>query len=501
MLLVVLLCLFCLTSTLSVKDFSSLDHLQPKASYEVQTVAAQDLIKRILPTRASDFNVFIDKKVGPPNRDTFNIKSSTKSVNISATSGVAIAMGFYYYLNNYCGCQVTWAGSQLNLPKRYKVIISPGVTITTNDRFRYYLNVCTVSYSFAFYNWTDWERQIDWMALHGINLPLAFTGQEAIFQRVYMRMGLTFEELQSHFSGPAFLAWSRMGNIRGWGGPLSQAWIDDQLVLQHKILDRMRSLGMIPVLPGFAGHVPQNLTRIYPNANVSRLGDWGHFGDKYCCTYLLDFKDPLFVKIGSAFIQEMQTEFGIDHVYNADTFNEMTPISNSTQYLATAGRKVYEAMNTADPKAVWLMQGWLFQKTNFWKQPQIKALLQSVPIGKMIILDLSSELDPIYQTTESYYGQPFIWCMLHNFGGTMEFYGMLDTVNIGPFIGRNFSNSSMIGIGLTPEGINQNEIMYEFMMENSWRKQPRNITEWISNFAVKRYGSFNRHVDKAWQFT
>lgn len=195
----------------------------------------------------------------------------------------------------------------------------------------------------------------------------------------------------------------------------------------------------------------------------------------------------------------MQTEFGIDHVYNADTFNEMTPISNSTQYLATAGRKVYEAMNTADPKAVWLMQGWLFQKTNFWKQPQIKALLQSVPIGKMIILDLSSELDPIYQTTESYYGQPFIWCMLHNFGGTMEFYGMLDTVNIGPFIGRNFSNSSMIGIGLTPEGINQNEIMYEFMMENSWRKQPRNITEWISNFAVKRYGSFNRHVDKAWQ--
>lgn len=47
----------------------------------------------------------------------------------------------------------------------------------------------------------------------------------------------------------------------------------------------------------------------------------------------------------------------------------------------------------------------------------------------MIILDLSSELDPIYQTTESYYGQPFIWCMLHNFGGTMELYGMLDTIN------------------------------------------------------------------------
>ena len=52
-----------------------------------------------------------------------------------------------------------------------------------------------------------------------------------------------------------------MGNIHGWGGPLPQTWIDNQLAVQHKILDRMRSLGMIPVLPGFAGHVPMAITR------------------------------------------------------------------------------------------------------------------------------------------------------------------------------------------------------------------------------------------------
>ena len=52
-----------------------------------------------------------------------------------------------------------------------------------------------------------------------------------------------------------------MGNFRGWGGPITQTWIDGQLALQHKILDRMRALGMIPVLPGFAGHVPEAMTR------------------------------------------------------------------------------------------------------------------------------------------------------------------------------------------------------------------------------------------------
>ena len=53
-----------------------------------------------------------------------------------------------------------------------------------------------------------------------------------------------------------------MGNIDGWGGPLPQSWIDNQLALQKKILARQRSLGMIPVLPGFAGHVPSAITRL-----------------------------------------------------------------------------------------------------------------------------------------------------------------------------------------------------------------------------------------------
>lgn len=67
--------------------------------------------------------------------------------------------------------------------------------------------MCTVSYSFVWWNWTRWEREIDWMAMNGINLPLAFTGQEAIWQKVYLRIGLTQQEIDQHFGGPAFLAW------------------------------------------------------------------------------------------------------------------------------------------------------------------------------------------------------------------------------------------------------------------------------------------------------
>jgi alpha-N-acetylglucosaminidase len=77
-------------------------------------------------------------------------------------------------------------------------------------------------------------------------------------------LGLTDEEMLEQFSGPAFLAWERMGNIRGWGGlfnldniettgPLYSSWIDGQMNLQKKIVQRQREFGMTTVLPAFAG--------------------------------------------------------------------------------------------------------------------------------------------------------------------------------------------------------------------------------------------------------
>ena len=47
----------------------------------------------------------------------------------------------------------------------------------------------------------------------------------------------------------------------------------------------------------------------------------------------------------------------------------------------------------------------------------------------MLILDLASDINPIFSKFESYYGQPFIWCMIHNFGGINQMYGAVDSIN------------------------------------------------------------------------
>ena len=80
---------------------------------------------------------------------------------------------------------------------------------------------------------------------------------------------------------------------------------------------------MTPVTPAFAGHIPKALVKKYPNVKYYNQ-TWNGFP----ATYLLDANEALFQQIGSTFIEEYSKEFGTDHLYNCDTFNEMTPSSS-----------------------------------------------------------------------------------------------------------------------------------------------------------------------------
>ncbi|XP_069672357.1 alpha-N-acetylglucosaminidase isoform X2 [Periplaneta americana] len=479
--------------------YVTLGHLKVQTSDRVQTEAANGVVRRLISDKASLFQLTVDPNLGPVGKDTFKIvkEEGAEIVTIVGTSGVAATWGFHHYLKYYCHCHVSWDSDQLTLPE---VLPTVNLTVTSADRFRYYQNVCTTSYSFVWWDWLRWEREIDWMALNGINLALAFTGQEAIWQRVYLRLNLTQDDISEHLSGPAFLAWMRMGNMRGFGGPLPNSWHRQSLVLQHFILDRMRELGIVPVLPAFAGHVPRAFKRLYPDASLSLMADWCNFRDEYCCPYLLDPTDPLFRTVGSMFLSELIAEFGTDHIYNCDTFNEMVPQTANLTYLAQVSNAIFSAMTAVDTTAVWLKQNWVFvHNMLFWTTEKVRAYITAVPTGRMLILDLQSELNPQYKRLHSYYGQPFIWCMLHNFGGTLGLYGAVENVNQRVFEGRNLENGTMVGTGLTPEGINQNYVMYDLMTEMGWRTQPANLTEWFSLYAERRYGGVNIHADKAWQ--
>ena len=104
---------------------------------------------------------------------------------------------------------------------------------------------------------------------------------------------------------------------------------------------------------------------------------------------------------------------------------------------------------------------------------RVRDFLSGVPNDKMIILDLNSEQNPIWNKTSSYFGKPFIWCLLHNYGGTRGIYGNLTTIAIDPLIALKAPGSTMVGTGITPEAIEHNPVVYDLMVseEEVWRLQ------------------------------
>ncbi|AYD47709.1 alpha-N-acetylglucosaminidase [Arachidicoccus soli] len=454
--------------------------------------AAKDLIKRVLGQEAIHFEV---GALEYNEKDRFEIQSKDEKILIKGTSGVAIASGLYYYLTTFCHCQITWNGINLHLPSSLPKL-KQKISKETPYKYRYYLNYCTFNYSMSWWDWPRWQKEIDWMAMHGINLPLAITGQEYTWYLVYKGMGFSDKELSTFFTGPAYFAWLWMGNIDGWGGPLPFSWMKSHYFLQKKILQRERSLGMKAVLPAFTGHVPAAFKKHFPNAKLKTTNWNKDFGN----TYILDATDSNFKMLAVKFLKKQTELYGSDHLYSADTFNENQPPSNEPNYLFNLSKNVYEGMHDVDSAAIWVMQGWLFYSDReFWKSTQIKALLDAVPDDKMIILDLISEVYPVWNRTNAFFGKPWIWNMLNNFGGNTNLFGNMRQVAIGPSEALHSKNSGkMVGIGLTPEAIEQNPAIYELMTSNVWTDQPIDLKQWLPQYVLNRYGCSDQHALKAW---
>ena len=187
-----------------------------------------------------------------------------------------------------------------------------------------------------------------------------------------MSLGLSDTEIKEYFAGPAFLAWQRFGDLRGWGGPLDDSWIDAQHKLQLQILERTREFGMTNVLPGFAGFVPKTVVLKYPDSKFVKNPNWEHFNSTYSGNYLLEPTDPLFKELGKKYYEILIAEYGNDHFFSIDTYNEFYPSSNDSSFLAATGKAIYNSMAEVDSDGIYVLQSLPFR--DYGKHKIVRAL-------------------------------------------------------------------------------------------------------------------------------
>ena len=455
--------------------------------------AATALIERVLPGKSAGFVCETIPAEG--GNDVFEIESREGKIVLRGNNAVSMASALNWYLKYHCRCDISWCGDQISLPAPLPKLPEKIRKVSPHE-YRYAFNYCTYGYTMAFWDGPRWEREIDLMALHGINTPLMATGAEVVYRNVYRDLGLPQKDIDNFIAAPPFLPWFLMGNIDGWGGPNPDEWYDRQEALQKSIMTRAMELGMKPVLPAFGGHVPPGLKDQFPDAKIAKLKNWSNFPG----IHVLDPSDPLFRKIGSRFVAESTKLYGTAHLYSADTFNEVDPPTDDPDYLRGMTRAVYQSMAEADPEAIWFMQGWLFVHSRFWTQPRIEALLSGVGDDQMVLLDLFADGKPQWDRTGAFAGKPWLWCIINNWGGKQGMYGRLTEVGVKmPQLINNPEAGRLSGIGTLNEGGENNPIVYEQIYEMAWRDQSMDLDEWIEEFVWGRYGVRNESAVSAWK--
>ncbi len=445
--------------------------------------AVTSLLNRIGGTGAADrFITVVDESLSSGGKDVFVLTSADGKPCVKGNSTLAVTTGINWYLNHVAHINLAWNNLTTDLVSASLPLPTNEETHTCSVDYRYYLNYCTFSYSMSTWTWERWQQEIDWMALHGINMPLQIVGLDVVWNKLLTEdLGYTQAEANNFIAGPCFQAWWGMNNLQGWGGANPDWWYKRQETLAKNILARERELGMQPVLPGYAGMVPSDIES-KKGYKANNQGNWCNF----VRPYILDPNSTAFTEISEKYYARLAEVMGASTYYSMDPFHEGANTDGID--VASAYTQLAAAMTKANAEAKWVIQFWQ------WSGAQYNVL-SKVEKGKLIVLDLFSDAHSHFG---DYQGHDAVYCALPNFGGRTGLFGRLSK-EMTDFFDQKSAHSNVKGIGATPEAIEQVPVLYDALFELPWFASKPDPKTWLANYAVSRYGVQNDNAQNAWE--
>ncbi|GGA10683.1 alpha-N-acetylglucosaminidase [Dyella caseinilytica] len=443
------------------------------------TTPAQGVLSRLLPHQAQQFE--LGTLPATKGHEHFRIASDKGHIRVEGSTPSALLFGVNWYLKYVAHVQISPNGDRIGDTP----FPLPTTTIEreTPYAYRYALNENVDGYTAPYWDWPRWQREIDVLALSGINAMLVERGIDSVLYQTFRDVGYSDADIRNWITQPAHQNWQLMGNLCCFNGPISGTLMQKRAASAQRIIARLRELGITPVLPGFYGIVPADFQQKFPRAHVVPQGEWAGFTRPGW----LDPRDPMFAKLAAAFYKHQRELFGDSSIYDMEVFQEGGDSGDVP--IPEAARDVQNALLAAHPDASWMMLA--------WQGNPRQDLLAGVNRQHLLIIDIDHDRVPRDNRQKDFQNAPFL------FGGIWEFGGRTtlgaNTDNITERLQRlGRTNSNMAGTAVFTEGMDTNPFAFDLFTEMAWRSEPVDLATWTANYVQRRYGAADPHALAAW---
>lgn len=444
------------------------------------TAPEQAVLQRLLPRQASQFELSALPTDGDDER--FRISTANGHIKVEGSTPSALLFGVNWYLKYVAHVQISPNEDRIGsaaFPLPDRPIEGKAVYAQ-----RYALNENVDGYTTPYWDWPRWEREIDLLALSGVNAILVERGMDSVLYQTFRDAGYADEDIRRWITLPAHQNWQLMGNLCCFNGPISQSLMQKRAASAQQIIARLRELGITPVMPGFYGIVPADFAKRFPQAHVVPQGEWAGFTRPGW----LDPRDPMFARLAASFYKHQRELFGDSDIYDMEVFQEGGESGDVP--VADAARAVQRALLDAHPDARWMMLA--------WQGNPRQELLSGVDRRHLLIIDIDHDRVPRDDRRKDFQDAPFLFGGIWEFGGRTTLGANLRNITDRlQRMGR--ANANMAGTAIFTEGMDTNPFAFDLFTEMAWRSEPVDTSAWTADYVRRRYGAADPHALAAWK--
>ena len=303
-----------------------------------------DLIKRNTPRIADQF---VLKTIDSDNGyDCYEIYSEDKKVVLAGNSPLSQAMAYYDYLGRYHGVVITSGDYDISTISSAP-LPEEKINRTIKRKIRAMTSYEAFSLSGNFRGFDRWEKEIDFMAMHGFNRALQPVGFDGVLFRTLTDIGMPENFCLEFSSGPAFLMNHLTGNIAGTNSVNSKEYLERKITVGKLISDRERSLGIEPIFPAAIPSVPFSLRKKYIKMDIFKAPMWYNFPP----IFFIRPKNAFFSVFNKKFLTVQREALGETHSYIFEGVYESDK-KGYNSHLADLGKALEEMLNEFDKDAV-----------------------------------------------------------------------------------------------------------------------------------------------------